>query len=175
MKTLDEAPRVRKRVSGGAVEQSQAVARAMSDLQVEREIGWLFADIHRLLGQRFGERVQGLGLTRAQWRVLFTAKRFEGRTQTELADQLEIERAPVGRTLDKLESGGWIARRADPKDGRINRIYCTAKIIRFMPSVVAASKNVIGEALADLSASQIVTLIGQLSAIKANLDIPETR
>ena len=45
----------------------------------------------------------------------------------ELADLLEVEKATAGRLIDRLEANGWVERRADEFDRRINRIYMTKR------------------------------------------------
>lgn len=146
---------------------------ASAALKTESALSWLFLDIHRLLGQNFGARMTSVALSRSQWRILFTARRKPGQTQTELADQLDIERAPLGRALDKLEAGGWVQRRPDPLDRRIKRVYCLDKIQRYLPEAMDVSKALFQEALAGLSAAEVETIIVQLTRIKNNLGGPD--
>ena len=81
-------------------------------LETEAKLSWLFVDIHRLFSKDFEARTRALGLTRVQWRVLFTVDRIQGGlSQTELADITEMEKAPLGKILDRLEEGGWIIRK----------------------------------------------------------------
>lgn len=143
--------------------------QAMASLRVESALSWLFVDIHRLLGQSFEERMSSGGLTRAQWRILFTARRFQGDTQTALADRLDMERAPLGKALDKLEAQGWIERRTDPADRRIRRVYCLDKIQSYLPQAMEVSKIVFAEALSGLGPHEVEALIVQLTRIKNNL------
>lgn len=147
----------------------------MAALQTERALSWLFADIHRLLGQAFEARMHASGLTRAQWRILFTVRRFEGRTQTELADLLDMERAPLGKALDRLEAAGWLARRADPADRRIRRVYSLSKIQRYLPQAMAATKALFADALTGFGAGETEALIQRLTRIKINLGGAEDR
>lgn len=143
--------------------------QAMASLRVETALSWLFVDIHRLLGQNFEERMTSGGLTRAQWRILFTARRFQGETQTALADRLDMERAPLGKALDKLEALGWIERRPDPSDRRIRRVYCLGKIQHYLPEAIEVSKTLFAEALSGLKGHEVDALIVQLTRIKNNL------
>ena len=52
--------------------------------------------------------------------------RRPGVSQTELADMLEIDRASAGRMIDRMEKNGWVERRPDNGDRRINRLHLTA-------------------------------------------------
>jgi DNA-binding MarR family transcriptional regulator len=143
--------------------------QAVASLRVESALSWLFVDIHRLLGQKFESLMTSGGLTRAQWRILFTARRFQGETQTALAERLDMERAPMGKALDKLEALGWVERRPDPSDRRIRRVFCLEKINGYLPEAMDVSKNVFAQALCGLKQSEIEALIAQLTRIKTNL------
>ncbi len=141
-----------------------------AELEVEMTLGWLFNDIHRLLGKDFGSRMGALGLTRAQCRVLFTIERAgDPLTQTEIAELTEIEKAPLGKMLDRLEQGGWIVRKSDPKDRRARRVSVTAKIDKAIPVAAAAAKGVFARALQGVRQSEVKELIAKLEKLKRNL------
>jgi len=77
----------------------------MTQEDLERNFGFLIADLSRLLKTDYDRRVSHTGLTRSQWWVLTTLFfRRDGVTQAELADMLEIERPALGRLLDRLEA-----------------------------------------------------------------------
>ncbi len=137
---------------------------------MESALGWLFSDIHRLLGKDFDTRIGGLGLTRAQCRVLYTIDRAgTALTQTEIAELTEIEKAPLGKMLDRLEQGGWIVRRSDPNDRRARRVSVTAKLERASPLTAAAAKGTFARALQGMRQSEVKELIARLEKLKRNL------
>jgi DNA-binding MarR family transcriptional regulator len=144
--------------------------RLRAEMEAERTLGWLFHDIHRLLGKDFDRRIAGLGLTRSQWRVIATIDRSpEPLTQTEIAELTEIEKAPLGKTLDRLEQGGWIIRKSDPKDRRARRVYATAKIDKAFPQLAAAAKGLFARMLQGMRQSDVKELIARLEKLKRNL------
>ena len=53
--------------------------------------------------------------------------RRPGATQSELADMLEVEKATAGRMIDRMEKKGWVERRPDAGDRRVNRLHLTAE------------------------------------------------
>ena len=57
-----------------------------------------------------------------------TLRRHPGISQAQLADKLDVEPITIARTIDRLEKSGWIERRADAKDRRVNRLYLTARV-----------------------------------------------
>ena len=63
------------------------------------------------------------GITRAQWAVLAKVERNEGMKQSELAEQMEMQPITLTRLIDKLCDNGWIERRGDETDRRVNRLY----------------------------------------------------
>ena len=71
-------------------------------------VGYLIGDVSRMLRTVYDRRVEPLGLTRSQWRVLTRISRIEGCTQTTLAGELEIEKPTLGKLIDRLESNQWV-------------------------------------------------------------------
>lgn len=161
---------VRRRKEGEQKPLATANDSLRAELEVEHTLGWLFHDIHRLLGKEFERRIAGLGLTRSQWRILVTLDRLQGgQTQTELADLTEIEKAPLGKTLDRLEKAGWIVRKADLSDRRARRVYATSKINKFFPVLAGAAKGTFARTLQGMRQGEVKDLIAQLNKIKRNL------
>lgn len=70
---------------------------------------------------------KNVSLTLSQWRVINILISFNGITQKEIADKLELEAPSLIPMIDKLQSLELVERRPDPKDRRINRIYLTKK------------------------------------------------
>jgi DNA-binding MarR family transcriptional regulator len=135
----------------------------------DRNIGFLINDAARLMRTIYDRRMRELGLTRSQWWVLTHLYFNEGISQTELSAILEIERASLGRLLDRLEEKGWLERRPDPADRRLKRVYLTGAVQPLMRTMRARAGTVRSAALAGLPAAQVDALIDTLTAIKANL------
>lgn len=117
-------------------------------------IGYVLSDIARLIRTVFDRRVRDIGLTRAQWLVLTRLYRRPGASQTELADMLEIDRASAGRMIDRMQKNGWVERRADSEDRRINRLYLTADARRAHKDMWAVAEATVDDALAPLSVAE---------------------
>ena len=79
------------------------------------------------LRKAFDRRACGLGVTRAQWKLLFRLERNPGLRQIELADMLDIEPITLSRIVDRLEEAGLVERVADPADRRAWRLHVTTK------------------------------------------------
>jgi DNA-binding MarR family transcriptional regulator len=133
------------------------------------QFGWLTADTARLFRTVFARRVRVLGLTRAQWLALTRVNRRPGVSQSELADMMEIEKAPAGRIVDRLQQKGWIERRAEPSDRRVNRIYLTAQGGRVHAAIAPLADATVRDALSGLSTSEQSRIVALMGKVKAQL------
>jgi MarR family transcriptional regulator for hemolysin len=120
----------------------------------ERHIGFLVSDIARLMRTAFDRRVRSLGLTRSQWLVINRLHRHPGATQSELADMLEVEKATAGRMVDRMEKKGWVARRSDASDRRVNRLFLTAEADLIQVQLAQIADRTVDDALSLLSARE---------------------
>ena len=135
----------------------------------EHYIGYAITDVGRLTRTLFERRVRRLGLTRSQWLVIARVHRHPGLSQSEIADLLEIAKAPAGRLIDRMEAKGWVSRRADPDDRRINRLHLTPAGQQLHTTVWPMAEATVDDALGDLSASERRTLTGLMLRVKATL------
>ena len=94
---------------------------------LSRNFGFILNDVARLLRTAFDRRVKSLGLTRAQGWVLNHLFRNDGVTQSELADILQVEKATLGRLLDRLETKGWVRRESHADEMSHVRPSCQLK------------------------------------------------
>lgn len=131
--------------------------------------GYLLNDVTRHMRRLFDRRALRFELTRAQWRALKTIAHNEGMSQTELAEQIEMEPIPVGRVLDRLQQAGFVERRADPADRRCWRLHLTAKAHAVVDDMEVIAEELRSKALAGIPAADVAQLIDVLNRIKSNL------
>jgi len=129
----------------------------------------MVSDVARLMRTAFDRRVRRLGLTRAQWLALTRLHRRPGASQSELADMMEVEKATVGRLIDRLEAKGWVERRAQAGDRRINRVYLTAEAERVHKRIWRIAEATVDDALAELSRREAEQLLKLLGRVKLRL------
>ena len=134
-----------------------------------RSLGFLVHDVARLMRRAFDRRVKHLGLTRSQWFVLVHLYRTDGQTQRHLAQELDMERAPLSKLLDRLESGSWIERRADPDDRRANRGYITNKIDPIMNEIISVGETLTDDIFSGIDKSAREEFLSVLVKAKSNL------
>jgi MarR family transcriptional regulator for hemolysin len=136
---------------------------------LQRNFGFILHDVARLLRTTYDRRIRELGLTRSQWWVLTHLYRKDGITQSELAENLELEKPSLGRLLDRLESKGWVKRAADPQDRRAKRVFLTEQVEEPMQVMRDIAAGVRDDALSGLSADDRDRFVDTLLTIKSNL------
>jgi len=131
----------------------------------------LISDSHRLFASALYRRLkaEGIPLTRSQWRTLTHLKFQDGLSQSELAERLWMEKAPLGTLLDKLEIAGLIERRSAPNDRRVRLVYVTAKAEPLLPLIEQQVNQLRDHALQGLSADEQAELGRLLSKVHGNI------
>lgn len=137
--------------------------------EADDHIGYMISDVARLLRTVFDRRVRAMGLTRAQWLVLTRLYRRPGASQTELADMLEIDRASAGRMVDRMEKNGWLERRPDGDDRRINRLHLTREARRVHAALWAIAEATVNDALSGLSRAERAQYATLTAKVKGRL------
>lgn len=135
-------------------------------------LGFMLADVYRLMRRAFERQLQGSSLTLGQARVLICVLRREGCRQVELAELLDVQPITLARLVDQLVQAGLVERRADPADRRAYQLYLTPAAQPQLEAIDAAVSAVRVEALAGLDEAQVDALMSGLSALRDNLATP---
>ncbi len=85
--------------------------------------GRIFMYATRLLNQNF--KAANIDITKEQWTVLAALWRQDGVSQQKIANETGRDKPSTTRLLDNLEKLGYIVRRADANDRRVNTIFLT--------------------------------------------------
>jgi MarR family transcriptional regulator, transcriptional regulator for hemolysin len=120
------------------------------------------------LRKAFDRRAVGLGVTRAQWKVLFKLTRYPGMRQIELADMLDIEPITLSRIIDRLEDGGLVERVADPADRRAWRLHVTVKAQPLVEKLRALAAEMTANAFAGIDFKDIEITRQVLARVREN-------
>jgi DNA-binding MarR family transcriptional regulator len=120
------------------------------------------------LRKAFDRRAVGLGVTRAQWKVLFKLTRYPGMRQIELADMLDIEPITLSRIIDRLEDGGLVERVADPADRRAWRLHVTVKAQPLVEKLRALAAEMTANAFAGIDPKDIEITRQVLARVREN-------
>jgi DNA-binding MarR family transcriptional regulator len=120
------------------------------------------------LRKAFDRLAVGLGVTRAQWKVLFKLTRSPGVRQVELADMLDLEPITLCRIVDRLEESGLVERARDPEDRRAWRLHVTAKAQPLIEKLQAIGDELVGEAFAGIDPKDIEITRQVLARVREN-------
>lgn len=134
---------------------------------------FLLGDASRLIRRRFDARARTLGVSRAQWQVLFALSRNEGINQTGLADWLEVETITLCRMVDRLADAGLVERRPDPTDRRAWRLHLTDTARPLLDQLTTLGAAVVADAVVDIDAADLATTLAVLTAVRTNLSSRE--
>ena len=145
----------------------------MANDRYARKLGFLVTDVARLMRRRFDRRAQALGLTRAQWTVLFHLDRNEGATQATIAQLMDIQPITLARQIDRLEADGWVERRPHPRDRRARCLYLTDKVHPVLAGLQKISSSIRAEAAAGIPPDEFEHLLDMLQRIRGNLSALE--
>ena len=140
------------------------------DQEIERNVAILVDDVYLRFRKYFNRLVRDTGLEWTQVRVLISLYRQQGLTQTQLADQLDMGKSPVGKQLDALEGSGWVVRRTDESDRRVKRVYLTKKLDQNVEPLLAASDEIVDGATIGLELMDVDRLTDWLKIMRSNLD-----
>ncbi|WGR99197.1 MarR family transcriptional regulator [Bradyrhizobium sp. ISRA443] len=136
---------------------------------VETNFLFTLGEVFRLIRVYADKEAARYGITRAQWAVLTKVERNEGLKQTELAEQLDIQPITLTRLIDKLCDSGWIERRGDENDRRVNRLYLRKAARPLLGKLAGLRSELTTTALGGINPTDAHRLLSQLESIKENV------
>src|SRR5450631_3919607 len=142
-----------------------------NDMRGSVDINFLFTlgELHRLVRAYADKQAARYGMTRAQWAVLAKVERYEGLKQSELADMMDMQPITLTRLIDKLCDNGWIERRSDDSDRRVNRLYLLKAARPLLGKLSGLRSELTATALEGISPADAHRMLTQLEAIKENV------
>ena len=135
------------------------------------DMNFLFTlgELQRLVRLYADKQAARFGITRAQWAVLAKVERTEGLKQSELAELMEMQPITLTRLIDRLCDNGWIERRSDDSDRRVNRLYLRKAAKPLLGKLAGLKAELTATALDGISPSDAQRLLNQLETIKENV------
>jgi len=108
-----------------------------------------------------------LEMTLPQFDVLATLRFNEAVTQNELAERLLVTKGNVCGVIDRLERLGWVQRRSDDRDGRINRLHLTSAGRRKIGAALPRHDVLILDVMRSLSSAEVSALRQAMAKLAA--------
>ena len=136
----------------------------------EFKVAISFFKLNSHLERYLSDGLAAHGMTLAQCDVLMTLMQTDGITQQELAEWLIVTKANVVGLIDRVSAAGWVERRQDPEDRRVNRLQLTEAgrklACKVQPGQQALVKNIFG-CLTEAELRQMHALLDRLDRARS--------
>lgn len=132
-------------------------------------LGFLLADVSRLMRRAFDARLKSRSLTLSQARALVYVSRQEGLRQVELAQLLGVQPITLARLVDQLCAGGLVERRADPVDRRAYQLFLRPAAGPLLAEIGRVAASVRMSALRGLNERAAAAVLAGLRHMRGNL------
>src|SRR6202163_652802 len=135
------------------------------------DMNFLFtlAELQRLVRGYADKQAARYGITRAPWAALDRVERTEGLKQSQLAEQMEMQPITLPRLIDRLCDNGWIERRGDETDRRVNRLYLRKAARPLLSKLSGLRSELTATALEGINPADAHRMLTQLEAVKENV------
>jgi MarR family transcriptional regulator for hemolysin len=131
---------------------------------------WLYAhNMIRSARQIINKDLRPLGLSSAEGNILlhlFTRGMEMG--QEQLVEQLDVSKPAISRTLNSLETKGYVTRRRDPDDNRAHRVQLTDKALEIGSAVEQVYNHVYTLAVQGISQEEVDYFVNLFSRMSEN-------
>lgn len=134
-------------------------------------LGFLVADVTRLMRRAFQRRMEGTSVTPAQARALVYVSRHQGVRQVDLAEKLDVQPVTLGRMIDQLAAAGMVKRRRDPVDRRAYHVFLTPSAAPHLDTIARLVAAVEAQALRGLDKRQADIALSALRRFRDNLSV----
>jgi DNA-binding MarR family transcriptional regulator len=143
--------------------------RQIDTIDLRRTPGHLLRRAQQRAVELFVQAVGENGLRPPQFAVLVTVYQNPGLNQTHLVDKTGIDRSTVADMVERMAARGFIERRRDSADQRVNTLWITGAGIAALESCVEAAMEVQAAILAPVPPEKRAAL---LEALELLADLP---
>ena len=141
----------------------------MTQKNNEESIDYLLVQVSKLHRSRAHTLLEALGLYRGQQHVLRALWKQEGLTHGELAARVRVQPATITKMIQRMEKAGFVARRPDPDDQRVSRVYLTEAGRTVQSEVQQVWRTLEDETFADFTLAERVLLRRFFLQMRENL------
>ncbi|MHA7965336.1 MarR family winged helix-turn-helix transcriptional regulator [Paenibacillus sp. CAU 1782] len=141
----------------------------MSSWSGEDHISRRIRGLNRQHQNLLQELLQDYEMYPGQPPLMFSLDREPGRSQNELAKELNIQKATLTVMLNRMEKTGLVRRESDARDQRISRIYLTDKGKGLLARLQRTLDVLEEQAMKGFSEEEKQAMSGMLARIEKNL------
>jgi len=138
-------------------------------------LGFLLADVSRMMRQAFQKRLEGSSLTLAQARALVYLARHQGVRQIDLAEMLEVQPITLARLVDQLAEAGLVERHSDAADRRAYRMFLTAAATPHLAAIREVGALLQADVMRGLDKQEAASVLIALGKMRRNLGSSRNR
>ena len=109
-----------------------------------------------------------LGVTQEQWFILFRLHERDGRTPSEMADEVLHDYPNITRLIDGLVKKGYVERRPNPDDRRKQNIFLTPVGKAQLAGALKEVTEVREDIYRDITAAEIEQMLLTMAKIERN-------
>lgn len=114
-------------------------------------------------------KLKGTGVSQAQLVALAQLVGAGPLSQAELVKRLSITPATGVRLVDRMERDGWVTRRPDPTDGRVNLVVPTKRAVDVWEQLSRSGRRVLEQAYRGIPPEELEKVKLILAKVRKNL------
>jgi DNA-binding MarR family transcriptional regulator len=146
-----------------------------TSLCLDRFLGLTAGTLARAIGWSLTQRTARFGATPGTYAVIAWLIQLPDSTQGELSRLIGIQQPTMATTLNRMERGGLIERRPDPRHGRKSRVKLTALGEKIGDAMRAAAREVEAVACKGISAAEVTEFFRLAERMITNLSTERPR
>ena len=131
-----------------------------------QSVGKYISIIHRTGSSFLSKEFSKFNIGSGQYMYLIHLYKNDGLSQEELTEILNIDKGTTAKSINKLETEGFVMRAKDKNDKRINRVYLTPKALEIKDeflSSINAWENTLTSNLSYAEKEQALTLLKKIT------------
>lgn len=131
---------------------------------------YMVSDTARALRQFIDREMREINLTRSQWYILNHIFLFEGSTQQELADIVDMGKSSVGKQIAILEDKGWVRRVQSKEDTRSFKVFIIEEAKVTVEHISNLAEISLSSVLNGIGSDEAKVLINCLNIMNSNIE-----
>lgn len=139
--------------------------------QLTSHLGYWLRYVSNHVSYAFARKLEGRGVTVAEWVVLRELYGQDAIGPSRLAEQLGLTRGAISKLADRLIEKGLVLRRASPEDGRAHSLALGPDGWALVPVLAGLADDNDAEFFGDLSAEDRTTIERVLKSVVEKLDL----
>lgn len=131
----------------------------------ENNFGYYIQMLSRKISYVHNRRLEEIGLSMSQFKVLFILYRKGERTQNQLLQELLVKPSTLTGLLSILERKGFVTKRVDLTDARVRKVQLTEEGLNVTEDSVEIVKKMESDVTQSMSPEMKKELVDQLRAV----------